>query len=1155
MAYTKTEDQHNLKLLKELISERILVVDGATGTALENLEPSVEDFGGEEFVGCNEMLNEFAPEIVKSIHKQYIEAGADIIETNSFNGSAIVMNEYGIEEKSNALAQRSAELAREAILEYNPKRPIFVMGSMGPGTKSISVTGGTDFDEILETYYQYAHSLLTGGVDLLTLETVLDTLNLKAALQGVYKAQRELDRAAPILLSVTIEIGGTMLAGQNIEALYHTFSAQNIFSIGLNCATGPSLMSDHLRTLAELSHFPVTVWPNAGLPDQDGNYDESPEDFFKTIGRFAREGLINIAGGCCGTTADHIRSIGEAVSGITPRRMAKNGHYPALAGSEPMLVTEDSRPIYIGERTNSIGSRRFKRLIREEKWEESAEIGRKQVRKGAMVLDLCTSDPDREEIDDFLRVLRPLQRRVRVPILIDTTDTAVLEVALKNINGKPGINSVNLEDGGERIREVAALAKKYGAALICGLIDEDREQGMAVTVARKIEVAEHIYEILKSEFDIPDTDIIFDPLVFPAATGDKNYLGSARETIDGTRAIKERFPHCLTILGISNVSFGLPPAGREVVNSVFLHLCVKAGLDMAIVNTQKLKRYPLIPDHEKDLATRLLDSGAKEIISEFAAYYRDAKPMTVEDDWDGLSTIEKVSRAVIEARKDGLESNIEELLKEMTPLAVINGPLMKGMSEVGRLFGNNDLIVAEVLESAEIMKAAVDVVRPHFPPGESVSSKGKMILATVKGDVHDIGKNLVDMIVSNNGFDIINLGIKIPPEEIIQAVHEHKPDFIGLSGLLVKSAQQMVSTAIDLSAAGIDIPMLVGGAALTRNFVRKKIIPAYIGPVYYASNAMDGLKLCNGLADPTQFPQLNSEWEALKTESADDSKATATKAVAMVKTETTPDWVETNVLEPSDFVEHLVTNITIADVFPFISNQMLYGKHLGVRKVKKRMNDPNDLKMISLKEKVQNITNWAFQEGIFAPKGIYQWFKVTTEKERLLLTDPQGKLLASFEFPRQKKPGGISAVDWIRPKRLGGDTICLFVVTSGKDTTSAAASMRAEGRFLDSHILQAVGIELAEAMAELIHHRIRVEWGYSDDADSTIQDLFRTNYRGIRLSFGYPACPDLNAQQDLFRVLRPEKVGVTLTEGMMMSPEGSVSALVFHHPAGRYYSI
>jgi len=1155
MAFTKIEDQQNLKLLNELISERILVVDGAMGTALENMNPNPTDFGGEEFVGCNELLNEFAPLIVKKIHTQYIEAGADIIETNSFNGSSIVMNEYGIEEKSNSLAQRSAELAREAIDECGLDRPVFVMGSMGPGTKSISVTGGTDFDEIHDVYYQYAHSLLLGGADLLTLETVLDTLNLKAALQGVFKAQRDLDRAAPIFLSVTIEIGGTMLAGQNIEALYHTFSGQNIFSIGLNCATGPALMSDHLRTLAELSHFPVTVWPNAGLPDQDGNYDETPDDFYKTIGRFASEGLINIAGGCCGTTAGHIQAICKAVKGITPRRMVENGNYPALAGSEPMVVTEDLRPVYIGERTNSIGSRRFKRLIREEKWEEAAEIGRRQVRKGAMVLDICTSDPDREEIDDYLRVLRPLQRRVRVPTLIDTTDTKVVEAALKNVNGKPGINSVNLEDGGERIREVAALAKKYGASLICGLIDEDREQGMAVTVERKLEVAQNIYQILKSEFGIPDTDIIFDPLVFPCATGDKNYLGSARETIDGTLAIKKKFPRCLTVLGISNVSFGLPPAGREVVNSVFLHLCVEAGLDMAIVNTQKLKRYPLIPQSEVDLATRLLNQGDKDTITEFAAFYRDTKPISVEDEWEGLTTLQRVARAVIEARKDGLEDNVKELLESMPPLHVINGPLMEGMSEVGRLFGKNDLIVAEVLESAEIMKAAVDIVKPYFPPGESISAKGKMVLATVKGDVHDIGKNLVDMIVSNNGFDIVNLGIKIPPEEIIQAVKDHQPDFIGLSGLLVKSAQQMVHTAKDLSAAGIDIPLLVGGAALTKNFVRTKIIPAYIGPVFYASNAMDGLELCNKIVDDSQYPILKSEWKELKSEEIIKSDSLNVKKDFSIKPMESPVWIETDVKAPPDLEEHLYQNISVNEVFLFISDQMLYGKHLGVTQLKKRMNDPNDSKLLSLREKVERVTEWAEKEGIFAPRGIYQWFNVKTSGESLTIIDSNGKQSASFEFPRQNKLSGISAVDWIRPEKLGGDSICMFVVTSGNDTTDAATSLRADGRFLDSHILQSVGIELAEATAEWIHQKIRSEWGYADPDETTNKDLFRTNYRGIRLSFGYPACPDLNAQQDLFRVLAPERVGVNLTEGMMMSPEGSVSALVFHHPNGRYYSI
>lgn len=1154
------EDKKNRADLNKMLSERILVVDGATGTGLELAQPTADDFGGEQFVGSNEMLNAYAPDIVLGLHRSYIEAGADIIETNSFNGSPTVMEEYGIPERARELARLSAELANQAADEVTDRPRPYVMGSMGPGTKSITVTGGIDFDGVKEVYRVYASGLLEGGADILLLETMQDTLNLKAALQGINQAQKELNRAAPISVSVTIEMGGTMLAGQNIEALYHTLSGFDLFSVGLNCATGPAMMTDHLRTLAKISRFPVTVWPNAGLPDVDGNYSEGPDVFREVIGRFAREGFVNMIGGCCGTTPDHIRAIREVVTGVPPRKVVIGGHYPSLAGAEPITVEDDNRPVFVGERTNSIGSKKFKRLIKNELFDEAAEIGRAQVKKGAMVLDLCTANPDRDETSDFISVLKPMLRKVRVPVMMDTTDPEVIELGLKVIGGKPAINSVNLEDGGERLRLVAAMAKLYGASLICGVIDDDPDQGMAVTVERKLEVAENIYNILSGEFNIPDQDIIFDPLVFPAGTGDPNYLGSAKQTIDGTKAIKKKYPNCLTILGISNVSFGLPPAGREVINSVFLYLCAKAGLDFAIVNTEKLKRYPSIPENERLLAEAVLMRGDSDSINELTDHFRDAKVKSSEDEWKDLTTEEKVAQAVIEARQEGLITNINELLGRMKPLEVINGPLLAGMDKVGELFGDNRLIVAEVLESAEVMKKAVDHIKPFFPPGESTSTKGKMILATVKGDVHDIGKNLVDMILSNNGFDIQNLGIKIPPETIIAAVKEHKPDMIGLSGLLVRSAQQMVHTAADLTAAGIDIPLIVGGAALTKKFTLTRIAPKYNGPVFYASDAMTGLALGNDLVNDNRRSQLIAEWSKMRADmdardAAAVSKAENEQTESKVDEQVTFGWIKTDVPPPPDLGRHELTDIPINEVLPYINNQMLLGKHLGVKGVSKRLNDRTDKKMMKLRMQVKAVIDEGISVGIFAPKAVYRWYKAFPEEGVIKLLNPDTDELSSFSFPRQVGRERVSAVDWLRPEDQGGDHVALFVVTSGMDTGKRATQLREQGRLLDSHILQAVAIELAEAAAEWLHRRMRTEWGIPDSPELTVRDLFHTKYHGIRLSFGYPACPNLEDQEPLFELLKPESIGVSLTEGMMMFPESSVSAVVFHHPDGRYYAV
>lgn len=1182
MALNRQEDIKNRELLAQLMRERILVTDGSTGTALEWTNPTVEDFGGDEYVGCNEMLNLHAPDKVVQLHRVYIEAGSDLIFTNTFNGSPTVLAEYNCAELSREIACKSAQLANQAVEEYATDKKVFVTGSMGPGTKPITVTGGITFDEVFEVYRIYASGLLEGGADILLLETTQDTLNLKAALLGIEAAQQDLDRQAPVSVSVTIEPNGTMLAGQNIEALYHTICHFDLLSIGLNCATGPAAMTDHLRTLSRLSRFPVSVWPNAGLPNTEGKYTDTPEIFSKIIERFACDGFVNIVGGCCGTSDKHISAVCSVIRGIKPRVPVVDGRYPALAGAEPMVVETDNRPVFVGERTNTIGSRKFKRLVSAENWDAAAEIGRKQVHKGAMVIDLCVANPDRDELEDFTGVLRPLQRKVRVPLMIDTTDPAVVEAALKNIGGKPAINSVNLEDGGKRLRQVAALARKYGASLVCGVIDEDPEQGMAITVERKLEVAGNIYQILTEEFGIPDGDIIFDPLVFPAATGDPAYLGSAAATIEGTKAIKAKFPNCLTLLGISNVSFGLPPAGREVVNSVFLYRCAKAGLDLGIVNTEGLKRYPTISDEDRLLAENLLFIGDNKWIMEFTTRFRDVSPQSTVDEWAGLTTHEKVSRAIVEANREGLVNNLAELLETMRPLDVINGPLMAGMDEVGTLFGDNKLIVAEVLESAEVMKAAVDFIRPYFPPGESTAVKGKMLLATVKGDVHDIGKNLVDMILSNNGFEIINLGIKVPPATLIEAVAEHNPAMIGLSGLLVRSAHQMVATAEDLNAAGITLPMLVGGAALTRKFVQTKIAPAYGAPTFYASDAMQGLTLANKIIEPGKLAELIAEEQAaIETR---DAKAEAELTAEPQPTSelTPPVWIETDVPEPPDYEEHIINDMPFDEVFNLINPQMLLGKHLGVTKLKARMKDPNDTKLIELQRRINAVAAEAVEAGILHPRAIYRWFPARPDKEIIQVKIPGSIETVTFHFPREKGATGTCATDWLRPQitrchtpscdstnssgtdqtvRRGrlparfGDSIGIFVTTSGGDTIDRAAEMRAEGRLLDSMILQAVAIELAEAAAEWVHIKMRADWGIPDPDDADLDYIFKTKYRGIRLSFGYPACPDMEDQRPLFQILHPERIGVTLTEGLMMSPESSVSAVVFHHPQGKYYAV
>ncbi|MCF7811429.1 methionine synthase [bacterium] len=1133
-----------------------MVVDGATGTALTVFNPTVDDFGGEHLVGCNEALNLNAPHLVDQLHKAYIEAGADAVKTNSFNAPRVSLAEYGLAGKTREIVRISAEIACKAVIKYAGKRRVFVLGSMGPGTKSISITGGITFDQIVEDYREYAAGLLEGGADILLLETMQDTLNLKAAIIGVEEAQAVTGINAPLAVSVTIESNGMMLAGQDIEALYHTLSGFNVFSIGLNCGTGPSQMRDHIRSLSAISRFPVTIWPNAGFPDENGYYSETPQQFSEIIADFAGNGFLNIAGGCCGTTPEHIRTLVGALKDIKPRKLISNRNYPALTGAEALVVDADNRPVFIGERTNSIGSKKFKQLIIDGKFDEAAEIGREQVRKGAMIIDLCAANPDRDEVKDFISVLKPLLRKIRVPLLLDTIDSEVIETAMKTIGGKPAINSVNLEDGGKRLREIATLAKKYSASLICGLIDDDPEKGMAVTVQRKLEVAKKIYKILKNEFNFTDQDIILDPLVFPVGTGDTAYIGSARETIEAVRKLKEIYPDCLTILGISNVSFGLPSSGREVVNSVFLQECTKAGLDLAIVNTQRLKRFPTLTDKEIKLAEDVLFKGDNASISAFTDYFRDQKIKQDEDDWENISITERITRAVIEARRTELEENLDVLLKELPPLEIINDVLMAGMDEVGMLFNDKKLIIAEVLESAEVMKLAVDYLQKYLSIDEGNRSKGKMLLATVRGDVHDIGKNLVEMIMTNNGFEVINLGIKVPTETIIKAVRETKPDFIGLSGLLVRSAWQMVNTASDLASAGIDIPLIVGGAALTKKFTLTKIASAYKGAVFYAAEAMDGLRLANQIVDDEQLPQLIKKWERDRQKlEQQDKTVISTQVKAEIPVIKSTDWIEADVPDPLDFDLHVEQSLPVLEIFQYINPQMLYGKNLGIRRFTERIKDKSDKQLHKLQNQVESVFNQCVSDGIFNPRAVYQWFKAWSEEERICISHPDKDITEYIHAPRSESNERSSVVDWLRPQHLGSDAIAAFVVTSGSDIRERASSLKEEGRLLDAHILLALAIELAEATSEWLHQKIRKDWGFHDPSDISLSDIFHHRYRGIRLSVGYPALPNIEDQAVLFRLLNPEQIGVNLTDGFMMQPESSVSAIVFHHPEGRYYSV
>ena len=1166
------------KALLDALDSRILVIDGAMGTMLQQQHLTAADFGGPALEGCNENLVKTRPDVVLGIHRAYLEAGADIVETNSFNGTKSDLVDYGLDGESYELMVTAARLARQAADEFSTARkPRFVGGSMGPTRKSITISRTITFEHLQQDYYDLARPLVDGGVDILLLETCQDTRNIKAGLLAIRRLARELGRRIPVMVSGTIETMGTMLAGQTADAFYSSIEHADLLAVGLNCGTGPEFMTDHLRTLSEMASTRVSCYPNAGLPNVEGEYNETPESFTAQMERFIEHGWLNIAGGCCGTTAAHIKLLAQMLEGRRPRVLKPSAHRAYYSGIELVEAEDSNRPLIVGERTNVIGSRLFKNMVAEEKWEEATEIGRRQVKNGAHIVDVCLQSTDRDEIKDIPAFYEKLIRKIKAPVMIDTTDPRAMEQALTYCQGKSIINSINLEDGEEKFERTCPIAKAYGAALIVGCIDEDKLQAQAFTRERKLAVAERSVKLLTEKYGIAPEDIIIDPLVFPCATGDANYIGGAVETIEAVRLIKEKIPYIKTVLGISNVSFGLPAAAREVVNSVFLYYCTKAGLDLAIVNAEKLERFASIPEEERRLAENLLFStppadGQEELvlapadwrqqgpeqraainqfhIAAIAEHFRKTGAR-VKARAEDLPLDQRLSNCIIEGSKDGLIADLDRKRAEgATPLEIINGPLMTGMAEVGRLFNNNELIVAEVLQSAEAMKAAVTHLEQFMEKAES-ATRGKIILATVKGDVHDIGKNLVEIILNNNGYRVVNLGIKVTPDILIRAYQEHSPDAIGLSGLLVKSAQQMVITAGDLKDAGIRVPLLVGGAALSDRFTRTRIAPAYMEAVCYAKDAMTGLDLMNRLMDPAARGAL-----AASHTFAELPPEPPVEEVRAPMTATRSHKVRADISIPAaPNLDRKVRDVPhLAEVWSYINPHMLYGKHMGYKGNFEKNLAEHEPKALDLFHKMEELKHEAAQ--FMRAKAVWQFFEAERDGNAIHLFAPgAAEALHTFRFGRQHRDEGLCLSDYILDPEDGKrDHLAMFVVTAGAGIREQSEKWKQDGLYFKSHGLQSLAIETAEGCAEWLHRRIREDWGFPDPPTMSMQERFTSRYRGKRYSFGYSACPNLDDQQAIWKLLRPEDIGVRLTEGMMMDPEASVSALVFHHPDCAYFT-
>ena len=1166
------------RALPDILDQRVLVIDGAMGTMIHQAPLSIEtDYLGRE--NCPEILNVTRPDVIQSIHRAYLEAGADIIETNTFGGAAIALADNKLDDRCYELNYAAAKIARTVADQFStPARPRFVAGSMGPTNKDVSIQRSTTFSRLRADYYEQAKGLVEGGADFLLIETQFDTGSLKAGLVAVEQLARDLSRPIPVIASVTIERMGTMLAGQPIDSLYASIGGHDLLAIGMNCATGPDLMTDHVRTLHEMSSHRISCYPNAGLPDEEGRFPETPQSLAEQLERFIDRGWLNIVGGCCGTTPAHIRMLAAMAEGKRPRQPRPSAHRSYYSGVDLVEADESNRPLIVGERTNVIGSRLFKSLVAAEKWEEATDIARRQVKNGAHIIDVCLQSTDRDEIQDIPPFFQLLTRKVSLPVMIDTTDPKAVELALTWCQGKSIINSINLEDGEEKFERMCPIARRYGAALVVGSIDEDKLQAQAFTRERKLAVAERSYRLLTEKYGIPPEDIIIDPLVFPCATGDVNYIGAAVETIEGIRLVKEKVPYAKTVLGISNISFGLPASAREVVNSVFLYYCTKAGLDLAIVNAEKLERFASIPEEERRLAENLLfnsppvdaadeslrtapedwrqqTAGQKAAINQFhiaaiTEHFRGTGSR-VKKHAEDLPLDQRLANYIIEGTKDGLVADLDRKRAEgAAPLDIINGPLMAGMTEVGRLFNNNELIVAEVLQSAEAMKAAVNHLEQFMEKAATVA-RGKVVLATVKGDVHDIGKNLVEIILANNGYSVVNLGIKVPPDVLIRAYHEHQPDAIGLSGLLVKSTQQMVITATDLKTAGVAVPLLVGGAALSEKFTRTKIAPAYNEAVCYAKDAMTGLSLMNRLMDPAERQAVLEGHRAVEAPAAVEVTAEALAPVASRRSRK----VRTDLAIPAaPYLDRRVRDLPhLTELWSYINPFMLYGKNLGYKGDFERALAEREPKARELFHNVEEVKQEAAR--FMKVKAVWQFFEAERDGNAIHLFCPGvGTPRHTFHFGRQRLEDGLCLSDYILDSDDGRrDHLALFVVTADGCIRERAEEWKQAGEYFKSIAIQALATETAEGTSEWLHRRLREDWGFPDPPTTTMHDRFTSRYRGKRYSFGYPACPNMEDQTGIWQLLRPEEIGVHLTEGMMMEPEASVSALVFHHPDCAYF--
>ncbi|CAN5806091.1 methionine synthase [soil metagenome] len=1164
----------------DLVAQRVVVYDGATGTWLQTQDLSLDDYGGEANEGCTDILGVTRPDVIAALHTAYLEVGADVIETNTFGAFGVPLGEYDMTDRAHEIALANTRVAREVADSYStPDRQRYVAGSLGPGTKSPSL-GQIRFAELRDHYQVAGEALLEGGVDLFILETHFDLLAMKAAVIGVRRAMAKAGRLVPIQAQVTMELTGRMLVGTEIGAALAAIDPLKIDIVGLNCATGPTEMGEHIRHLSQHARTPISVLPNAGLPsvvDGKMHYDLTADQMEVHQRRFVEELGVQVIGGCCGTTPEFIKKLADMAPNLVPATRNIDFEPSVASIYSPVSLHQDLSSLMIGERTNANGSKKFREAMLDGDYDTCSAMATEQIKSGAHVLDVCVDYVGRDGTADMDEIASRFATGANAPLVLDSTEPEVIEAGLQWIGGRAILNSANLEDGfaeGSRLDRVFSLAKEYGAAVICLCIDEE---GQARDVEWKVRVAKRIATLARDTYGLENHDLIFDALTFPLSTGDDDLRRDAMETMDAIKAIKEEIPGCYTTLGLSNVSFGLSPASRHVLNSVFMAECVKVGLDSAIVHASKIMPLSKIPEEQRDVAMDLiydkrgtagaLSEGAQDYdpLQKFLEVFADVKVAKEEkEDRSGWPVGDRLHHRIIDGDRENLTVDLDLAMAEgIKPLTIINEHLLGGMKVVGELFGSGEMQLPFVLQSAETMKASVAYLEPFMEKAvDGVdASKGRIVLATVKGDVHDIGKNLVDIILTNNGYEVHNIGIKISIGEMIEKALEVKAHAIGMSGLLVKSTLIMRDNLQELNTRELtDIPVLLGGAALTRSYVERDLRNVYEGRLFYGKDAFEGLHVMDRLLEIRQDPSKDDpDWGNLPSESTVRARAGVAEKGDAPEVDL-PDRspaVETDnpIFVPPFVGSRIIKGVPLDDIAAYLNETALFRNQWGFRPEAGESDDQFKERMRpDLREQLDK----ARADGLLVPQVAYGYWPANGDGTDVVVWEDESKTVekARFPFPRSTKEPHLCIADFFRP--LGSeetDYVAFMIVTMGERVSERTAELFKEDRYQEYLMLHGIGVEMAEALAELWHRRIREEMGFADQDAPSVAGLFRQQYRGGRYSWGYPACPDLEDNETVAHLLEAERIGIVVNEetGFQFQPEQSTSAIICHHPKAKYF--